>query len=87
MIFFPQDDDQRAVRLPWLGAGLFFGLALASKYIVILLLPGLMLFLLSSGLYRRRWLVRPQVRRFKFLQAAPKSRDRRMNLDRTIRRL
>jgi 4-amino-4-deoxy-L-arabinose transferase-like glycosyltransferase len=47
-------------RWLWLGGGFLFGLALASKYTAILLVPGLLLFLVSSGRGYRRWLTRPE---------------------------
>jgi len=56
----------RAVNAPpddpawrdWLLAGAFFGLSLLSKYITVLLLPGLLVFLLSVP-SQRRWFLRP----------------------------
>ena len=58
-IFFEPEEDRLHLWRLWLGAGMFFGLALASKYTAILLLPGLLLFLISSGPERSRWLLRP----------------------------
>ena len=58
-IFFDAGRNRSVVWSLWLAAGLFFGLALASKYTAILLLPGLLLFLLSSGPDRRHWFLRP----------------------------
>ena len=58
-IFFEPEQDWLRLWQLWLAAGLFFGLALTSKYTAILLLPGLLLFLISSGPDRRRWLLRP----------------------------
>ena len=42
----------------WLAAGFFFGCALASKYVAILLLPGLLAFFVSQR-DQRGWLLRP----------------------------
>jgi 4-amino-4-deoxy-L-arabinose transferase-like glycosyltransferase len=57
---FKRDLNANRIRRRWIRAGLFFGLALASKYTAILLLPGLFTFLLTSKPDNRRWLTRPQ---------------------------
>jgi 4-amino-4-deoxy-L-arabinose transferase-like glycosyltransferase len=60
VIFFKTPQNRRAIWLVWLLAGLLFGLALASKYTAILLVPGLLLFLVTGASARRGWLTRPE---------------------------
>jgi hypothetical protein len=60
VIFFETPRKRSGIWIAWLLAGLLFGLALASKYTAILLVPGLVLFLLTGGSDRRRWLIRPE---------------------------
>jgi 4-amino-4-deoxy-L-arabinose transferase-like glycosyltransferase len=60
VILFEAPQNRPGIWIAWLLAGLFFGLALASKYTAILLVPGLFLFLLTGGSAQRRWLVRPE---------------------------
>lgn len=59
-IFFDPELSGSRAWIFWLGAGLCLGLALASKYTAILLVPGLMLFVLTGGPRRRGWLLRLQ---------------------------
>jgi 4-amino-4-deoxy-L-arabinose transferase-like glycosyltransferase len=58
-VLFEDESSRARAWLLWIGTGLFFGCALASKYIGVLLLPGLLLFLLSAE-GQRRWLARPE---------------------------
>lgn len=59
-IIFEPELSTRGAWIGWLGAGLCLGLALASKYTAILLVPGFLLFILTGGPDLRRWLLRPQ---------------------------
>ncbi len=59
-IIFEPEGAPGSVWTVWLGAGLCLGLALASKYTAILLLPGCVVFLLTAGSDTRGWLLRPQ---------------------------
>ena len=60
VIFFKTPQNRQGIWLVWLLAGLLFGLALASKYTAILLVPGLLLFLVTGASARRGWLTRPE---------------------------
>ena len=59
-ILFPRNASSSPCWPQWIGAGFCFGLAMASKYTAVLLVPGFVFFLLSSGSERRVWFLRPQ---------------------------